>query len=217
MRCNSSLMVGIDPSARIGAGAFVGPDVSVGPDAVIGENAVIVGHARLGARVRVGPGTVIGAAGFGYEFVDGKYHHLPHTGGVIVEDDVEIGANCTVCRAKHGRETRIGQGTKIDSQVHIAHNVRIGKHCVIAAQTGIAGSVIIGDYVMIGGQVGVKDHVRIGDNAVILARAAVFRSVPPGACYSGIPARHHDQTKRFWAGLWRRFGKEESDAGAVKR
>ncbi|MFO7675873.1 MAG: UDP-3-O-(3-hydroxymyristoyl)glucosamine N-acyltransferase [bacterium] len=192
-------------SWSLGAGARVGPGVSIGAGSSVGENAVILGPATIGARVRIGPGAVIGAEGFGYERDGDGWRHLEHGGPVVVEDDVELGANVTVARAKTGRETRIGQGTKVDAQVHIAHNVVIGRDCVIAAQTGIAGSAVIGNRVRIGGQVGISDHVRVGDDATILARAAVFRSVPAGESYSGVPARPHRETTRLWAWLHRRF------------
>jgi UDP-3-O-[3-hydroxymyristoyl] glucosamine N-acyltransferase len=205
--------VGVDAAARlaedvsVGPGAVVGPGVSIGPGSSIGPNAVIEGPARLGARVRIGAGTVIGCEGFGYERVDGHWRLLEHAGPVIIEDDVDIGANCTVARAGTGRETRIGAGTKIDCGVHVAHNVAIGRDCAIAGQVGIAGSARIGDRVRIGGQAGVRDHVSIGDDAVILAKSAVFRSVPAGATYSGIPARPHAEAQRVLAAVWRRFRK----------
>lgn len=195
----------IAPGVEIGAGVVIGPEVEVGECSTIGPNVVVQGRVRIGAHVRIGPGTVVGADGFGYEFDAGTWNRLEHAGRIVIEDDVDIGANVTVARAKSGRETRIGRGTKIDCLVHVAHNVRIGAHCVIAAQTGVAGSAVIGDRVRIAGQVGISDHVRVGNDVVLYARSAVFRSVPDGAHYSGIPARPHSETRLLWARLMRRF------------
>jgi UDP-3-O-[3-hydroxymyristoyl] glucosamine N-acyltransferase len=203
----------VEPGAKVGPGVtlapfvFIGPEVEIGPGSVVEPNVTIAGRTTIGARVRIGPGTAIGCAGFGYEKQGASHRRLEHDGRVVVEDDVDIGANCTIARAKTGRETRIGRGTKIDCLVHVGHNVVIGRDCILAGQVGIAGSAVIGDRVMLAGQVGVSDHVRIGDDAVIYAKSAVFRSVPAGAHYSGIPARPHSDMKRLWANLWRRFGR----------
>lgn len=169
-------------------------------------HAVLTGRVTIGSRVRVGPGAVIGWDGFGYSRGGDSYLRLEHDGAVIIEDDVDIGANCTIANARTGRETRIGRGTRIDSLVHVGHNVRIGRNCIIVAQVGIAGSVVVGDGVQLAGQTGIRDHVTIGDGAVVYAKSAVFRSVPAGSRYSGIPARPHDAAVRFWARLWRHYG-----------
>ncbi len=194
------------PDVVLAPFVFIGPEVEVGPGSVVEPNVTIMGRTTIGARVRIGPGTAIGCAGFGYEKQDDRYQLLEHGGRVTIEDDVDIGANCTIARARTGRETRIGRGTKIDCLVHIGHNVVIGRDCILAGQVGIAGSAVIGDRVVLAGQVGVSDHVAIGDDAVVYAKSAVFRPIPAGAHYSGIPARPHSETKRLWAILWRRFG-----------
>ena len=197
------------PDVVLAPFVYIGPEVEVGPGTIVEPNVTITGRTTIGARARIGPGTVIGCTGFGYGQEGDHYRLLEHNGRVIIEDDVDVGANCTIARAKTGRETRIGRGTKIDCLVHVGHNVVVGRDCILAGQVGIAGSAVIGDRVSLAGQVGVSDHVTIGDDAVIYAKSAVFRSVPAGARYSGIPARPHSEMKRLWANLWRRFGGHE--------
>ncbi|MFK8251556.1 UDP-3-O-(3-hydroxymyristoyl)glucosamine N-acyltransferase [Ancylobacter terrae] len=191
--------VTVDPGAVIGAGAevgegsiiaagaVIGPGVRIGRGCAIGAGASLQ-HALLGNRVIIHPGARIGQDGFG--FVSGAAGHakVPQIGRVILQDDVEIGAGTTIDRGGI-RDTVIGEGTKIDNLVQIAHNVVIGRHCIIVSQVGIAGSATLGDYVVLGGQVGVIDHAVIGDGAQIAASSNVKDAVPPGAQWGGSPAK----------------------------
>ncbi|WP_201834117.1 UDP-3-O-(3-hydroxymyristoyl)glucosamine N-acyltransferase [Microvirga zambiensis] len=183
----------IGPHAEIGSGtligahAVIGPQVKIGRDCSIAAN-VTVSHAFVGNRVILHPGVRIGQDGFGFAMGPQGHLKVPQVGRVIIQDDVEIGANTTVDRGA-SRDTVIGEGTKIDNLVQIAHNVVIGRHCVIVAQVGIAGSTTIEDYVALGGQVAVKGHVRIGMGAQIAATSGVNGDVPAGARWGGIPAR----------------------------
>src|SRR5688572_3226660 len=172
-------------------GVFVGADCTVGDDSVLYPNVVVREGCSIGARVIIHSGTVIGADGFGYVQHQGRHHKIPQLGGVIIEDDVEVGANVTIDRATLG-STVIKQGTKIDNLVQIAHNVTIGEHAIVVAQVGIAGSTTIGHHVMIGGQAGLADHLRIGDQVMIAARAGVNRSLEPNQIVSGAPVMPHE-------------------------
>lgn len=225
---------GIHPTALIAEGVRLAPDVSVGPYAVI-ESAVSVGAGthlgagvylgegvklgsrcllyprvsiypgvHVGNRVTLHAGVVLGSDGFGYLFAEGRHQKFPQLGGLIIEDDVEIGANTTVDRGSLGT-TRIGEGTKIDNLVQIAHNVRIGRHSVIAAQTGISGSTEVGDYVVMGGQVGIGDHARIGNRAVIGGGTGILpgKSIRPGSVMWGTPSRPLSEFKKMYAQLSR--------------
>jgi UDP-3-O-[3-hydroxymyristoyl] glucosamine N-acyltransferase len=180
----------------------------VGRGAVIGSGCllharVVVAHGcRVGDRSILQPGVVIGGDGFGFATADGVHHKVPQVGAVILEDDVEIGANSTIDRGSLG-DTIVRAGTKIDNLVMVAHNVEIGRGCLIAAQVGIAGSTTVGDGVMMGGQVGVSGHVEIGDGAQLGARSAVMKSVPAGTLVSGDPARPFRETRRAQAELAR--------------
>lgn len=168
----------IGSGSAIGPGAVVGPGVRIGRDSSIGAGATLT-HALLGNRVIVHPGARIGQDGFG--FAMGASHlKVPQVGRVIVQDDVEIGANTTIDRGA-SRDTVIGEGTKIDNLVQIAHNVVIGRHCVIVSGVGISGSTTLEDYVVLGGQVGVVGHLRIGRGSQIAGSSNVNRDVPPGS------------------------------------
>ncbi len=187
---------------RIGALTVIGPGARIGNECIIGDSCTILGCVRLGDRVRVHAGARIGTDGFGFTPRDDGLVRMPQVGRCIVGDDVEIGANTAIDRGALG-DTVIGDGTKIDNLVQIAHNVRIGRHCVIAAQVGIAGSVDIGDRVQLAGQVGIADHLSIGDGARVAAQSGVSSDIPAGATYFGYPARPHGQAMRAAAAFLR--------------
>ena len=183
----------IGPRAEIGAGtligpgAVIGPDVRIGRDCAVGANASVL-CALIGDRVIIHPGARIGQDGFGYLPSPRGHQKIPQTRRVIIQDDVEIGANTTIDRGA-SRDTVIGEGTKIDNLVQVGHNTSIGRHCVIVAQTGISGSVIVEDFVTMGGQVGIGDHLKIGAFAMLGARSGVMSNVPARARWAGFPAR----------------------------
>ena len=179
--------------------AVIEDEVCIGADSVLHPHATVRRGCRLGARVVLQSGVVIGADGFGYA-QDAQRRHvpIPQVGHVVIEDDVEIGANTTVDRAVLGA-TRIGRGTKIDNLVHIAHNVQIGEDVGIAAAVFIAGSVRIGSRVLIGGLVGIKDHVEIGDDVIVQGGTGVASPVEPGQMVAGLPAVDHLRQRRIEA------------------
>jgi len=192
--------VRIHAGAVVMAGAKIGDGSEIGPNSVIGENVTIGTEGRvmanvtiregciLGDRVIIQPGAVIGSDGYGYEFSNGRHVKIDQVGIVEIGNDVEIGANSTIDRARFGK-TIIGEGTKIDNLVQIGHNVIIGKHCLIIAQTGISGSSRLGDYVTAAGQVGIAGHVTIGSKAVLSARTGVTADIPGDEVYAGKPAQ----------------------------
>lgn len=177
----------------IGNGCEIGPNAVLYPEVVLGENCRIFSNVTirercvLGDRVFLQPGVVLGADGYGYQHVDGRHLKIDQVGIVQIGDDVEIGANTTIDRARFGK-TLIGNGTKIDNQVQLAHNVVVGEHCLIIAQTGIAGSTRLGNHVTVAAQVGMVGHITIGDGATLGARAGVTRDLGPGKAYLGNPA-----------------------------
>ena len=216
---------GIHPSAVIAESAQVDNSAHIGPNCVIGENAVIgrqaileancivgdqssLGQAvrlfpnvtiypqsRIGDRVRIHSGSVIGSDGYGYVFDRDHHRKIPQVGGVVIGDDVEIGANCTIDRGALGN-TVIGEGTKIDNLVQIAHNVVIGNHCLLVAQNGIGGSTKVGEYTTLAGQVGVVGHIEIGPKSVVAAKAGVLNNIDGGKQYMGFPAIPDREAKR---------------------
>ena len=177
----------IGAGTRIQANAVVGPGVRIGRDCSIGANTVLQ-YALIGDRVILHPGVCVGQDGFGFAMGAAGHLKVPQIGRVIIQNDVEIGANTTVDRGAN-RDTIVGEGTKIDNQVQIGHNVVIGRHCVIVSQVGISGSATLQDYVAIGGQSGVRGHVTIGMGAQIAAVSVVEGDVPAGARYGGVPAK----------------------------
>jgi UDP-3-O-[3-hydroxymyristoyl] glucosamine N-acyltransferase len=190
----------IGPRAEIGAGTLIGPgavigsDVRIGRQCAIGAHASII-HALIGDRVIIHPGVRIGQDGFGFLPSRQGHQKIPQTRRVIIQDDIEIGANTTIDRGAT-RDTVIGEGTKIDNLVQIGHNVSIGRHCLIVSQVGISGSVTVGDYAMLGGQAGVADHIRIGEGAMVGARAGVMTNIPAGGRWAGFPAEPAIEWKR---------------------
>ncbi len=217
---------GIHPTAVIGEGVKLGKNISIQPyavicdGAVIGDNTVLYAsvyigfdskigakciihphvtireHVTIGNNVIIHSGTVIGSDGFGYATVRDVHYKIPQIGTVCIDDDVEIGANVTIDRARFGK-TYIKKGTKIDNLVQIAHNVEIGENSIVVAQSGISGSTVIGKGVILAGQSGVVGHITIGDNARVAAQAGVTKSVPKGEVVSGYPAKPHGLAKRI--------------------
>jgi UDP-3-O-[3-hydroxymyristoyl] glucosamine N-acyltransferase len=178
------------------AHAYIGTRASIGRGTVIGAGAYVAEGCVVGDRVVLHPGCVIGSDGFGWAFANGLAQRIPQVGNVVLEDDVEVGANTCIDRAQTG-STVVGTGTKIDNLVQIGHNCRIGKHCVIASLTGLAGSTVIGDYVRVAGQVGFKGHVTVGSGVTIAGQSGVWGDVEDGATISGNPAQHHrDELRR---------------------
>jgi UDP-3-O-[3-hydroxymyristoyl] glucosamine N-acyltransferase len=216
---------GAHPSAVIAASAQVDPTAHIGPHCVIGEkvkigakavlrggnhvgdhsaigaetqlfpNVVLYAQTQIGQRVRIHAGTVIGSDGFGYVFDSGFHRKVPQVGGVIIQDEVEIGSNVSIDRGALG-PTVIGKGTKIDNLVQIAHNVTIGEHCLVIAQVGIAGSTKLGSYVTLAGQAGLAGHLKIGNQVIVAAQSGVMHDIPDQGKWLGAPAQPDKQAKR---------------------
>jgi UDP-3-O-[3-hydroxymyristoyl] glucosamine N-acyltransferase len=176
----------------------VGPGVEIGEDSALGTHVALLAGVRLGRRVLVHPGAVLGADGFGFTFDGSQHRKIPQTGGVLVEDDVEIGANTTIDRATFG-DTIVRRGTKIDNLVQIGHNVEVGEHAILVAQVGVSGSSRLGRGVVLAGQVGVADHVTIGDGTLVGAQGGVPSDLEAGGKYLGTPVRPLLEAKRIMA------------------
>lgn len=232
----------IDPACEVGADVTIGPHATVGEGSVIGDRAVLAAGVVVGRECRIGDdtwihprvvlydgtqigarcilhaGAVLGSDGYGFATHEGRHVKVPQVGRVVVEDDVEVGANTTIDRAMLA-ETRIGAGTKIDNLVQIGHNVVVGEHSMLVAQTGIAGSTRLGRYVALGGQAGVVGHLELGDGVQIAAASAVLQSVPAGQTLAGYPARPVARWRREQAltrrleELWRRLRRLERARG----
>ncbi|PIQ82404.1 MAG: UDP-3-O-(3-hydroxymyristoyl)glucosamine N-acyltransferase [Candidatus Omnitrophica bacterium CG11_big_fil_rev_8_21_14_0_20_64_10] len=184
----------------IHGGATVGPESRIGNDCLIYPGVVVREKITLGHRVTVHAGTVIGSDGFGFATVQGVHHKIPQIGTVVVEDDVEIGANVTIDRARFGK-TVIGKGTKIDNLVQIAHNVVTGVGCILVAQAGVSGSTVLGNHVVLAGQCGVVGHISVGDNVMAGAQSGISKSVPANSQIWGTPAKPLARAKRVNAAL----------------
>ncbi|MDD4939564.1 MAG: UDP-3-O-(3-hydroxymyristoyl)glucosamine N-acyltransferase [Candidatus Omnitrophica bacterium] len=187
--------VSIGDGCVIYSGCFVGHHSKIGGDCVIYPNVSIREQVTIGSRVIIHSGTVIGSDGFGFATIEGLHHKIPQVGTVEIGDDVEIGANVTIDRARFDK-TVIGSGTKIDNLVQIAHNVSIGNNSIIVAQVGISGSTTVGNNVILAGQAGLVGHISVGDNSIVMAQSGVSKSIPPDTMVWGYPAKPAKQAKR---------------------
>lgn len=191
----------VGPRVRLGArsvlmgGNHLGRDCQIGEDVCLFPHVVIYARSQIGPRVSIHAGTVIGSDGYGYVLDEGRHRKMLHLGNVIIHADVEIGANAAIDRGALG-STVIGEGTKIDNLVHIAHNVVIGRHCLLLGQVGFGGSTRVGDYTVVASQSGVSDHLKLGSQVTIAAKSGVMRDIPDGGRVFGIPAMPDRQAKR---------------------
>jgi UDP-3-O-[3-hydroxymyristoyl] glucosamine N-acyltransferase len=176
-------------------GNQIGRDCQISDDVCLHPNVVIYANSQIGHRVTIHAGTVIGSDGYGYVLDEGRHRKMLQVGNVIIHDDVEIGANAAIDRGALG-STVIGQGTKIDNLVHIAHNVAVGRNCIIMGQVGFAGSTHLGDYCVVASQSGIAGHLKLGNHATVGAKSGVMRDVPDGGTVLGIPAAPDKQAKR---------------------
>ena len=209
----------IHPSAKVGTNVTIGPHSVVGADSFIGDNVILESHVSIGqecsiahdthvypnvsiydrttigAQVIIHSGTVIGSDGYGFTLEEGVHKKIRQVGSVRIENNVEIGSNCSIDRATLGK-TIIGEGSKLDNLVQIGHNVKIGKGCLIVAQVGIAGSTQLGDYVVVGGQAGFAGHIKVGDQVTIASKSGVTKDIESGVTISGFPAIPHNEDRK---------------------
>jgi UDP-3-O-[3-hydroxymyristoyl] glucosamine N-acyltransferase len=205
----------VGANARILAGAVVGRFCTLGDGVTLHPRAVLYDDCTLHDRVTVHAGAVVGADGFGYRLVKGRHERVPQLGGVILEADVEVGANSTIDCGTFG-PTRIGAGTKIDNQVMVSHNCRLGRHNILVSQAGLAGSCSTGDYVVLAGQVGIADHIHIGDRAVVGAQAGVISDLPADARVLGAPAMPIRDFYRV-VSEWAKLAAVRKDVATIKK
>ncbi|HNX50213.1 MAG TPA: UDP-3-O-(3-hydroxymyristoyl)glucosamine N-acyltransferase [Thermoanaerobaculaceae bacterium] len=191
----------IGERAVVGAGCVVGDDCTIGADTWLHPHVVVETRCRVGARCILHAGVVIGSDGFGFATVKGEHRKVPQVGVVVVEDDVELGANVCIDRATLG-ETRIGRGSKVDNLVQIAHNVQVGEHCLLVAQAGISGSTELGHHVVMAGQSGAVGHIHLGERTVVTAKTGVTEDTAPGSMVSGFPSRPHREWLKAMAYLY---------------
>jgi UDP-3-O-[3-hydroxymyristoyl] glucosamine N-acyltransferase len=192
--------VEIGDDCTILAGCFIGESTKIGKEVFLYPKVTVYHSCQIGNQVIIHSGAVIGSDGFGFAFEKGKHHKIPQIGTVVIEDDVEIGANCTIDRAALG-VTRIGRGTKLDNLVHLGHSVEVGENSILVAQVGIGGSTILGKYVTLAGQAGLVGHITLGDYVTVGAQGGVTKSIPAGTTVSGYPAREHKKAKKIEARL----------------
>lgn len=197
IRANAVVEAGVivGPGSEVGAGCVIETESKIGEQCLLHGNVTIRERCEVGNRVILQPGVVIGSEGFGYELSEGRHQPIPQIGIVVIEDDVEVGANTTIDRARFGK-TRIGEGTKIDNLVQIGHNVVIGKHCLLVANSAIAGSVTLGDYVTVAAQSGMAGHLEVCSNVILAARSGVTKSIKEPGVYWGCPVLPISQERK---------------------